>query len=221
MTAPHADQLIDGYLARLRVAASDLPPAVRDELVEDMRVHIAEARSREPQETDATILNILDRLGEPDAVVAEAGRRPEVFGSSQPPARPEPYQPGILEIAAIVLLPFFWPVGVILLWISPAWNPRDKIIGTLLPPGGYLSIFYFGLIVAHVGTIRGEGNSCTSSTDFAGNIQTSCTSASALQVIAVVLSVVLVIVLWLLPLITAGYLAIRLRWGRRRQEAVA
>jgi hypothetical protein len=26
MTAPHADQLIDGYLARLRVAGADLPP---------------------------------------------------------------------------------------------------------------------------------------------------------------------------------------------------
>jgi uncharacterized membrane protein len=219
MTAPHADQLIEGYLARLRAAAADLPSSVRDELIEDMRVHISEARSREQQETDATILNILDRLGEPDTVVAEAGRRPEAFGSTQP--RPEPYQPGILEIASIVLLPFLWPVGVILLWISPAWNLRDKLIGTLLPPGGYLSIFYFGLIVAHGGRIRGEGNSCMSSTDFAGNIQTSCTSASALQVIGVVLSVLLLVVLWVLPLITAGYLAIRLRWGHRRQAAVA
>src|SRR5437016_12199104 len=77
MTAPHADQLIDGYLARLRVAATDLPSSVRDELIADMRAHIAEARSREAQETDATVLNILDRLGEPDTVVAEAGRRPE------------------------------------------------------------------------------------------------------------------------------------------------
>jgi uncharacterized membrane protein len=221
MTAPHADQLIEGYLARLRAAAVDLPPSVRDELIEDMRAHIAEARSREPQETDATILNILDRLGEPDAVVAEAGRRPELFGSSQPGRRPEPYQPGILEIASIILLPFLWPVGVILLWISPAWKLRDKIIGTLLPPGGYLSIFYFGLIAGHAVVIGGEGNSCTSSSDSAGNIQTSCTSASALQVIGVILSVALLIVLWLLPLITAGYLAVRLRWGRRRQEAVA
>src|ERR1700674_5596485 len=111
MTATHADQLIDGYLARLQVAAADLPSGVRDELIEDMRAHIAEARTREPQETDATILNILDRLGEPDAVVAEAGRRPDVFGSSQPSGRPEPYRPGILEIAAVVLLPFLWPVG--------------------------------------------------------------------------------------------------------------
>lgn len=220
MTAPHADQLIDGYLARLRVASADLPTSVRDELVADMRAHIAEARSRETSGTDATVLNILDRLGEPDTVVAEARQRPEPFASDRSAAPPGPYQPGILEIAAIVLLLLMWPVGVILLWVSPAWTLRDKIIGTLLPPGGYLSVFYFGLIAAHAG-VGGDGNSCTSSTDSAGNIQTLCTSATALQVIGVVLSVVLVIVLWLLPLITAGYLAIRLRWGRRRQAAVA
>jgi uncharacterized membrane protein len=217
MTAPHADQLIDGYLARLRVAATNLPSNVRDELIEDMRSHIAEARTREPLETDATILNILDRLGEPDAVVAEAGRRPDVFGSSQPTGRPEPYRPGILEIAAVVLLPFLWPVGVILLWISPAWKTRDKVIGTLLPPGGYPGILYLGLFFAHASASVGNGKSCTSSADAAGNIVQTCTSATPLQVIGVVLSVVLVIVLWLLPLITAGYLAVRLRWGRRPQ----
>src|SRR5690242_8594828 len=106
MTAPHADQLIDGYLARVRVAATDLTSNVRDELIDDMRAHIAEARAREAEETDATILNILDRLGEPNAVVVEASRRPDAFGSNQPNGPPEPYRPGILEIVALVLLPF-------------------------------------------------------------------------------------------------------------------
>jgi len=72
MTATHADSLIEGYLARLRAAAADLTPGVRDELAGDVRAHIAEARSREAEETDATILNILDRLGEPDELAAEA-----------------------------------------------------------------------------------------------------------------------------------------------------
>ena len=39
MTAPHADQLIDGYLARIRAAAGDLPTAARNELLDDMRSH--------------------------------------------------------------------------------------------------------------------------------------------------------------------------------------
>src|SRR5260370_38813676 len=142
MSAPHADQLIDGYLARLRVAATDLPAGVSDELIEDMRAHIAEARGRESEETDAPILNILDRLGEPELLVAEARQRPTPAQSSPPPW-PWIYRSGILEIAAIVLLPFFWVIGVILLWLSPAWKTRDKVIGTIFSLGGYPGLFLF------------------------------------------------------------------------------
>lgn len=79
MSAPHAEQLIDGYLVRLRDAATDLPKSNRSELIDDMRSHIAEARTRESgEETDATILNILDRLGEPNVVVADWNTRDKV-----------------------------------------------------------------------------------------------------------------------------------------------
>ena len=135
------------------------PPAPREELLADVGSHIAEARGREPEETDATVLNILDRLGDPAVVVAEARER---LGIKAEPA----YRPGLLEIAAIVLLPFIWVIGVILLWMSPAWKVRDKIIGS-------------------------------------------------------VLGAVALIVLFLLPVLTAGYLAFRLRWGRRLQAAAA
>src|SRR5919201_43674 len=141
MTAPHADQLIDGYLARLRAAASDLPPATRDELIDDVRSHIAEARARETDETDAAILNILDRLGEPATMVGETRER---LGFKAP----APYRTGLLEIAAVVLLPFVWLIGVILLWLSPAWNTRDKIIGTVFSLGGYSTIFILGALFA-------------------------------------------------------------------------
>ena len=113
MTAPHADQLIEGYLARLSAAAGDLPKNARQELIDDMRSPIAEARAREPEETDAAVMNILDRLGEPAIVVADARERLGMRPS-------QPYRPGFLEIAAVILVPFFWPIGVILLWISPA-----------------------------------------------------------------------------------------------------
>jgi hypothetical protein len=226
MNGTHADSLIAGYLARLRAAAADLPSSARDELIEDMRAHIAEARNREPQETDATILNILDRLGEPDAVVAEARRRPDAFEPHPPGVRPGPYVPGLLEVGALVLLLVMWPVGVILLWISPAWKVRDKLIGTLLPPGGYPALFIVGLLAATTTSRTIGGPTCTSSSAASGdtiiqNVCTSPTSPSGLDVIGNVVWVILVIVLWLLPLITVGYLAIRLRWGRPAQVAVA
>src|SRR6202165_1374513 len=128
MSATHGDSMIEGYLARLNAAAGlgDLPKGAREELVDDMRSHITEARAREPEQTDATILNILDRLGEPGVVVADARERLGIRPSA-------PSSRGLLEIAAVFLVVFAWPIGVILLWSSPAWNRRDKLIGSLAP----------------------------------------------------------------------------------------
>lgn len=211
MTAPHADQLIDGYLARLRAAAADLPKATQQELLDDMRSHISEARSREVDETDAAILNILDRLGNPADVVADTRERLGI--------RPaQPYRPGALEIFAVILVPFFWPIGVILLWISPAWNWRDKAIGSLLPPGGYL----FAPIVGAMATSVHNGGGCVVATDAAGHvISNTCQQTSGSSLLSAVVGILLFVVMFVLPLITAGYLALRLRWGRRLEPATA
>jgi hypothetical protein len=205
MTAPHADQLIDGYLARIQDTAGDLPAAARKELLDDMRGHIAEARAHESEETDAAILNILDRLGEPGVVVAEArerlGLRPAV-----------PYRLAILEVAAVVLVALFWPVGVTLLWISSAWSVRDKVVGTLVPLLGVMALF-----VGALGT--GTTGGCAQSIDHAGNVIRS-TCAGEPNTHALVLGLI-PIVLFGAPLIGAAYLAIRLRWGRPQQVAAA
>jgi hypothetical protein len=202
MTANHADQLIEGYLARLSAAASDLPKSARQELIDDMRGHIAEARARDPEETDATILNILDRLGESGVVVAEVRERLGVRAAA-------PYRPGVLEIVAVILVPFLWPIGVILLWMSPAWNVRDKLIGTFLPPGGYMGI---GIVSFAAATVH---SGCIVSTDAAGHIiQNTCPAPGPLwwQVLT---NVLITLVIFVLPLLTAGYLGFRLGWGRR------
>jgi hypothetical protein len=149
MGAPHADQLLEGYLARLRDAAANLPPSKREELLNDVRTHITEARLREPHETDATILNILDRLGEPEAVVAEAGDRHDGPNGISASVSSGPHQPRLSELAVPGLLILLWPIGVILLWYSTAWDARDKLIGTLLTLGGYPWVFGLALPLSH------------------------------------------------------------------------
>lgn len=59
--------------------------------------------------------------------------------------------PGGLETAAIILLligGFFflvgWVVGAVLLWVSPRWRLADKLLGTLVWPGGLSLILYAG-----------------------------------------------------------------------------
>lgn len=202
MTAPHADQLIEGYIARLSAAAGDLPKSARQELVDDMRSHIAEARARELEETDAAVMNILDRLGEPAEVVADARERLGIRLA-------QPYRPGLLEIAAVILVPFLWPIGVILLWMSPAWHWRDKLIGMLIPPGGYIGLSFI------LGAAVTSGRSCSTIRDQAGHLlQSSCTGPPELPGVLLVPWTILV---FSSPLISAAYLAIRLRWGRHQQ----
>jgi hypothetical protein len=206
MTAPHADQLIEGYIARLNGAAGDIPKSARQELISDVRTHIDEARARDTEETDATVLNILDRLGEPAVVVAEMRERLGLRIE-------RPYRPGLLEVAAVILLPFVWPVGVILIWMSPAWHWRDKLIGTLIPPGGYMGLSF--ILLAGVTS----GSTCGTVRDQAGNLlQSGCTGPPELPGVLVVLWTLL---LFGSPLITATYLALRLRWGRRMEAATA
>ena len=72
MTAPRADEIVAGYLARLAAALAPVPEARRLELLDELREHIAEARQALSVETDADVLNILDRLGDPADVAGAA-----------------------------------------------------------------------------------------------------------------------------------------------------
>lgn len=100
----------------------------------------------------------LARLGEPEALAeaarAELGTRDE--RPTSPPAWSPPPEPGArrgrvrpLDVAAVVLLligglvlPVVgWIVGVVLLWASDTWNWREKLLGTLVIPGGLAAPF--------------------------------------------------------------------------------
>ena len=191
------------------MALAPVPEPRRHELLADVREHIAEARMALTDETDADLLNILDRLGDPQAMAAaEIGREDD----SAPAARP---RSRALEIAAIVLLLLFWPIGVVLLWISDAWSTRDKLIGTLVPPGGYLGILVLGPIVA-LGSFTAV---CRTVTDEAGRVVSStCPSAGAQTGIDVGVGLLLIFYL-VAPILSAVYLAARLRRNRRMAEA--
>src|SRR5262249_52850177 len=68
------------------------------------------------------------RLGDP-AEIAAAARQDEAPVVSR--------HFGTIEVLALVLMVLAWPLGVALLWFSKAWTTREKLIGSLVPPGGY------------------------------------------------------------------------------------
>ena len=72
MTQQQTDRLVEDYLGAVSYACADLPPDRRDDLLADLREHIAAAREVLYQPTEAAIRTILDRLGEPSAIAEEA-----------------------------------------------------------------------------------------------------------------------------------------------------
>jgi uncharacterized membrane protein len=71
-------QIVDNYLERLRKGLRGIPAKDQDELVKEINSHIYESYRADPTPDDvARILRVLDKLGEPSAVIAS--RMPEAM----------------------------------------------------------------------------------------------------------------------------------------------
>jgi uncharacterized membrane protein len=206
------DKLVERYLKHLDVELDDLPRDRRREIVDEIAGHIAEARSALEHETEADVRNILEGLGDPADIAADARERFEVKPQSTPP------KAGWVEIGALIMLlvgglvlPVIgWLVGVVLLWVSNAWNTRDKIIGTIFVPGGMALPLVLGVLASSP-----FSGSCISRVG-SQHATSTCTGqgTSATEVLAIVALIALLIA----PIVTTGYLAYRMK--RRPATAV-
>jgi uncharacterized membrane protein len=198
--ASDTDKLVADYLGRLDRELRDLPRTRRRELVEEISGHIAEARADLETENEAAVRSLLDRLGDPEEIAAEAQGRVEV----------EP-RGSALDIVALVLLliggvvlPVVgWVIGVVLLWISETWTTTEKVIGTLIVPGGLALPLFLIVVTASAETCSG------------GPTEGELTCTGGPSQAAQVLGAILVIVLFIAPLATTAFLA------RRRTRALA
>jgi hypothetical protein len=127
------------YLQQVRREGRDLPGDRLAELLIDLEEHLSAAIPADASEEDAR--EVLHRFGDPREIIA--AERPELIVTAE--------RRGTREWAAVFLLLFGffaagvgWVVGLILLWRSRAWTTRDKLIGTLVLPGG---LFMTGLLL--------------------------------------------------------------------------
>jgi uncharacterized membrane protein len=163
------NRLVDEYLRRLDRALHDLPRDRRGEIVQEIKEHIEQALSEQGSPSEAEVRGVIDRIGEPEDIAAEA----------QASLGLRPHRAGALEVAALILLavgglvalvgvvggvllwvspswtwlivPLVgWVVGVVLLWVSPSWTWREKLVGTLLIPGVLFTPLALGLVGAGV-----------------------------------------------------------------------
>src|SRR4029450_1533108 len=111
---------------RLEEELADFPSTRRRELVQEVSAHIAEARASLENDDEASIRNLLDRIGDPADIAAEAAGTPAAEAPPQPIAQER--RSGALDVVALVLIllggvvvPVIgWLVGVVLLWVSSA-----------------------------------------------------------------------------------------------------
>ena len=171
---------VDGYLRSLDEELRDLPPARRRELLEEIRDHIDSALSS-GDGGEAELRNVLDRLGDPSDIAAEARER---FGVRRAKAGAREIFTLILLLVGGFLYVVGWVVGAVLLATSKVWTDREKIVGLLVVPGGLLPAALLALL---------PGQVCSETTTSTGRVITECSGGTIPVWLAWVILAVLVI----------------------------
>lgn len=181
------------YLVQLRRAAKRLPRQRAAELQREIEAHLFEALP--PEAGEADVLDVLARLGAPEQIVAAE------WPTTTVPADPR----GTREWAAIVLVllggfavGIGWIVGLVFLWSSRAWKTWEKLLATLIVPGGLAGGLWLAFAFAAVGA-----QTCVGGT----GIRTVCSSGPSPVVKALVIAGLVVLVLG--PIATAIFLSRR------------
>ncbi len=159
------DRLIQDYLDHLERAAHTLPAAHRAEILAEIKEHISITLSQSEDQSEATVRSVLTRLGTPEDIVREAES-----GLPAAPAPPARRRVAAFEIVTVVLLlvggiviPLLgWVIGAVLLWASARWTVRDKVIGTLVVPGGLGLAVWLTLFASSTSVCTADGNCDTS-----------------------------------------------------------
>ena len=197
-----ADQLIAQYLATLDRALGALPRARRRQIVGEISRHIAESRSDLDHEAPAAMKALLERVGDPRTIAAEAG----AYESETPPSRwTDRLAPWLLLLGGFIF-GIGWIVGVVLLWASSTWRRRDKLLGTFVLPGG-LALAYTLL------SLPASGRACSGSSPPGQRIVFHCTTSGLVLPFPVGILVLIVVVM--APILTV----VHLERVRRRSEA--
>lgn len=191
-TTQSTDDIVSSYLSALESALRNVPPARRQPIIEEVAEHIAKGRTDLDPGDEVGLRNFLDQVGDPETIAAEAaadlpprgGRRFDVL------------VPWLLLVGGFAFV-IGWFVGLAMLWTSDTWDRKDKLLGTLVLPGGL-----FGLVVLL--TRPTDSPLCSSNGGPGIPTVTHCTATGFTLPPAV--SIPLFLVLLVAPIVTAIHL---------------
>lgn len=210
MTA--TDARVVAYLRRLEAAATSLPPERRAELMDQIGDHIATrlAQLGDSGAGEDAVDMTLARLGEPEEIVAAGGdeprvREPGLANEMHPQRGPSWVEPAALVLLVLggFILGVGWIAGVVLLWISSRWTVGEKLLGTLVWPGGLAAPVLIGGLIAS-GTTRVCTSGATPVGTTPGGEVLECDAGSGNP-----LGIALFVLALLAPLVVAAVLGVR------------
>lgn len=135
------DAMCTEYLERLRGSLADLSLEDRRQIVEQVSEHISSARAALPQQSEAAVRDILERLGTPQEIAASAA----LEGEDHSPGRPR----RLLVSTAVAVVLVVFGVGIAALAgafttsapstvratvETPKSSTTDEPVGTLVVP---------------------------------------------------------------------------------------
>jgi hypothetical protein len=137
-SASEADKLVRRYLTQLDAALQGVDASRREEILTEVHRHIEEGRTELDPGDTAGVRTLLGRVGDPAAIAAEAG------APSPGTRRWDAWAPWLIIFGPIAS-GLGWLAGMLILWPSPTWSRRDKLLATFLPLVGLVALF-FGLV---------------------------------------------------------------------------
>jgi len=123
----------------------------RSELMAEVRDHVDAALTEAGRSDEATVRNVLERLGPPEDIVAAEGGQPGTTLDAAPAPSGRAAGTvagwGAVEVTAVALLCLAWPalflpfgfflfvafgiIGLVLVWASRVWTTRRKLTATI------------------------------------------------------------------------------------------
>jgi hypothetical protein len=155
-SAREADQLVRRYLAQLDAALQGVDASRRQEILAEVHEHIEEGRTGLDPDDAASVRTLLSRVGDPAVIAAEAG------APSPGSRRWDAWAPWLIIFGPIAS-GLGWIAGMLILWPSPTWSRRDKLIATIVPLAGLVALF-LGLVAALGGSAACPGRAAASCT---------------------------------------------------------
>jgi hypothetical protein len=132
--------VVTSYLEELRLRAESLPPTRREELLLEIRSHIA--TTLPPEASEAQVRQLLDRLGSPEEIMnAELDDVPATAGTGRaavvPSVAPLQWREltglALLLLGGAVLPPVGYLTGGVLIGLSRRWSPTARVLLVALP----------------------------------------------------------------------------------------